>query len=57
MSYEGLHRFVVRTRVDAGFAFVLERDGALFWKLTEVRLPETWRFPTLPIEPRPAGAR
>lgn len=47
MGYEGMNRFVVTTHAKNGFVFVLEREGALSWRLTEVRLPETWRIPTL----------
>jgi len=44
MRYEGLDRFVVSTGSGAGFRFVLERQGLLGWRLTDVILPDAWNL-------------
>jgi hypothetical protein len=47
MGYDGLNRFVVTTNAENGFTLVLERDGALTWKLTQVLLPASFSLPSM----------
>jgi len=52
MGYEGLHTFVVSGDSGTGFRLVMEREGVLSWKLTDVQLPDSWTLPA-PSTTRP----
>lgn len=44
MGYIDAHTFEVTTAGDAAFRLLLERDGLLGWKLTDVKLPQAWSW-------------
>ena len=44
MGYVDAHTFEVTTAGSAAFRLLLERDGLLDWKLTDVKLPQAWTW-------------
>jgi hypothetical protein len=55
MGYQGLNAFEVSTAASSatGVRLILERRGALSWKLTDIRLAVYWQLPPLGASPAP----